>query len=175
MIRLRPYKASDAGYLLNWVDGERCFAMWCAGKFTYPLTAEQLEKYRKTYEQDEHSWIFSALDENGTPVGHFFLRGADYQKQSVHLGFIVVDPRRRGQGCGKEMVTLAVKYAFEILKMNRVTLKVFENNPAAHACYLASGFREEAYRSGDFPYKDETWGRYDMVIERIAESPGGRN
>lgn len=172
MIRLRPYKSMDAESLLNWVEDERRFAMWCAGKFTYPLTLKQLETYRKDTENEENKWIFTALNEVGRPVGHFFMRSADYQKQSVHLGFIIVDSKCRGQGIGKEMVQLAVRYAFEILKMNRVTLTVFESNPAAHACYLACGFREEAYRAEGFSYKAEKWGCYDMAIERNPASQG---
>jgi RimJ/RimL family protein N-acetyltransferase len=165
MIRLRPFKISDAEYLINWVGEERQFTMWSAGKFEYPLTKEQLIKYKEIYENDEHGWIFTALDEIGKPVGHFIMRMVDYQKQSVHLGFIIVNPEIRGKGYGKEMVSLGVKYAFEILKVKRVTLKVFENNPAAHSCYKSIGLSDEKYHEGLFTYKDEKWGLYDMAIE----------
>lgn len=168
MIRLRPFKLSDSNYLVNWFQNEVSFTQWCAGKFAYPLTVEQLEQYYHNYEQDEHAWILTALNEDGAPVGHMMMRLADYQKESIHFGFIVVDSGTRGQGYGKEMVSLAVKYAFDILKVRRATLCVFDNNPAAHACYKAVGFIDEKYNIGSFPYKDEKWGTYDMVIKNSS-------
>ncbi|MBR4965276.1 MAG: GNAT family N-acetyltransferase, partial [Lachnospiraceae bacterium] len=43
---------------------------------------------------------------------------------------------------GKRMVQMATKYAFEMLKAKKVTLGVFDNNPAAYHCYKAAGFEE---------------------------------
>jgi RimJ/RimL family protein N-acetyltransferase len=165
MVRLRPFKVSDFKYLMEWVGDERQFAMWCANKFSYPLTKQQLLDYKEMYENDEQGWIFTALSDGGKPIGHLLMRKADYSNQSVHFGFIIVDPQFRGNGIGREMVSQAVKYAFEILWVNEVTLGVFDNNPAAHRCYLAVGFQDVTYHSEKFPYKDEKWGLYDMKIQ----------
>ena len=77
------------------------------------------------------------------------MRKADYKNESIHLGFIIVDSKIRGQGYGKEMVALAVKYAFEI-KVKRVTLGVFDNNTAARCCCKSVGFVEEKYNENIF-------------------------
>ena len=37
---------------------------------------------------------------------------------------------------------LALRHAFEVMHAARVTLGVFDNNPAAYGCYKAVGFRE---------------------------------
>ncbi len=166
MLRIRPFKISDISLILNWVKEERIFKMWCAGKFKYPLTVEQLQDYKNMYEQDEYGWIFVALDEEGTPVGHFLMRMANYEKESIHLGFIVIDPKKRGLGYGKEMVELAVKYAFELLGFRRVTLGVYDVNPRAKQCYEKVGFVIETYSQDAMTYEDETWGVYNMAIER---------
>lgn len=164
MLRLRPFKLSDIEYLLNWIGDEYSFAQWCANKFDYPLTREQLLSYYKKYEMDDRGWIMTAIDENGIPVGHLLMRSADYQKESIHFGFIIVNSKIRGKGYGKEMVSLAVQYSFEILKVEQVTLAVYDNNPAAHHCYKSVGFTDVQYREGAFPFGDETWGVYDMAI-----------
>jgi len=168
MLRLRPFKISDTEYLLEWVKEERVFTMWCANKFTYPLTKEQLLEYKENYDREDNGWSFTALDETGIPVGHLMMRSADYKKQTIHFGFIIVNPKIRGKGYGKEMVGLAVKYAFEILKVRKATLAVFANNSAAHGCYKAVGFTDVTFRENSFDYKDEKWSLYDMQIE--AES-----
>ena len=72
MIRLRPYKPSDAWELLKWWDGrtEEEFVKWSAGAFTYPLTIEQLDAYFETWCLKEGGgWPVMALDASGKPVG----------------------------------------------------------------------------------------------------------
>ena len=41
MLRLRPYKPADAGYLMKWLEDERTVEFWKADRFCWPLTAEQ--------------------------------------------------------------------------------------------------------------------------------------
>jgi len=62
MIRLRPYKFSDSEYILHWFNNEFAFTQWCADKFTYPLTKEQLNEYYHNYEKDDNAWIMTALN-----------------------------------------------------------------------------------------------------------------
>jgi len=166
MIRLRPYKLSDSEYILNWFNDKFTFTQWCADKFTYPLTKEQLNEYYHNYEMDDNAWIMTALNGEGIPIGHFLMRMADYQNESIHLGFIIVDSQIRGQGYGKDMVSLAIRYSFDMLKVKRVTLGVFDNNPSAHYCYKAIGIVDEKYNKGIFPYENDKWGIYDMAIEK---------
>lgn len=166
MLRVRPYKSWDAKYIVNWIDSEEDFVKWCANLITYPLTEESLKETKDRFENNENKWLFTALDEKGTPVGFIAMMSVDYEKNSVHLGFVIVDSSKRNSGFGKQMVNQAVKYAFEILNMSRVTLKVFDNNPSAHKCYQNVGFVDEKYLEKVFPYKDEMWGCYDMSISK---------
>lgn len=51
---------------------------------------------------------------------------------------------------------MAIRYAFDMLKAEKITLGVFENNPSAYYCYKSVGFREN-------PKKE------DMVYEILGE------
>ncbi|MDF2589664.1 MAG: family N-acetyltransferase [Anaerocolumna sp.] len=165
MLRLRPYKVSDIKFLVEWTKDERLFSMWCANKFTYPLTESQLIQYKNMYDDDEFGWSFTALDEEGTPVGHILMRMADYKNASIHFGFVLIDPTKHGNGYGKEMIKLAITYATEICKVKKVTLGVFSNNHIAHNCYKSIGFVDQKYHEDIFSYKDEKWGLYDMLFD----------
>ena len=83
------------------------------------------------------------------------------------MGFVVIDPARRGRGTGKEMIRLGLRYAFDIYGAKKVSLGVFENNDPAYYCYKAAGFREvirdeeEACR-----ILGEEWKCREMIIER---------
>ncbi len=164
MLRLRPFKASDARYMLEWVKDEKAFTMWCANRFDYPLTEEQLIEYKRKNDEDEFAWSFTVLDDEGKPVGHFVMRCANYEQESIHLGFVILDDQERGKGYGKEMMNLAVKYAFELLGVKKITLGVFANNPAAHYCYLAVGFTDVKLDEKYFTYKEEKWDLCSMEM-----------
>lgn len=53
----------------------------------------------------------TAFDETGV-VGHLIMRFTDAEKTILRFGFVIVDDMKRGQGLGKEMLLLALKYAF---------------------------------------------------------------
>ena len=173
MIRLRPYKPSDGWKVIDWWDGadEETFIKWSCGKFMYPLTMEQMDSYFSRWcLQDDSGWLMTALDENGMPVGHFIMRLADYEKNAVRLGFIVVDPAARGKGYGKKMIKKALQYAFEVLGMESVSLGVFENNPQAKACYEAAGFTAKAYVPEYHAENGVTYAAYEMEAVRHEEN-----
>lgn len=142
MIRLRPFKPTDSETIATWFDDEIAFNYWSGGQYQYPLTAEQIKDKSIKYQNDENAWMMTALDENGDICGHFILRLADYEKNSIHIGHIVVSPNKRGQGLGKAMIETALKYAVDILGMKRITLGVYADNIPARKCYESIGFKE---------------------------------
>lgn len=166
MIRLRPYNSNDAKNIVNWINNERDFVKWCANLMQYPLTEKILNDMKDTLEQKEKAWFVTATNEEGVPVGFMLMGHMDYAKESIHFGFVIVDSSMRNKGYGKQMMSLAVKYVFEILNFKRITLRVFDNNPIAHSCYKALGFVDEEYVEKKFPYKDELWGSYGMALEK---------
>ena len=78
----------------------------------------------------------------------------------------VQHPEYRGKGYGKEMLLLAIKYAFEIIGVQSVHLNVFPENTKAKSCYESVGFAERKVDLNAFSFKDESWGRCNMVISR---------
>lgn len=166
MIRLRPYKDCDAEYLLQWMEDERTFVKWSANHFQYPLTREQLIAYKKINDENENSWIFTALDQKGSAIGHLLMNKLNFEENSIHFGHVLVDPSKRGNGIGKEMLNAALIYAFEVFQVSKVTLSVFDNNIQAFHCYKSLGFKTYAMYSGCFPYQNEKWGCYYMEINR---------
>ncbi|MDP4152773.1 MAG: GNAT family protein [Bacillota bacterium] len=166
MQRLRPYKDADAEYIIKWMEDESSFVKWCANHFQYPLTLEELHNYKDFHDKDEKSLLFTAVDENGVPMGHILFDKIDYSENSVHFGHVIVDPKVRGNGLGKEMLKLALQNAFDILGFSKATLAVFDNNGAAFSCYKKIGFREYKFFKEVFPFHEEKWGCYYMQIMR---------
>ena len=142
MLRLRPYKACDAQTIISWIGDEIAFRKWCADRFdTYPITAEDLNCHYDKMSGSDSFFEMTAFDETGV-VGHLIMRFTDEQKKDLRFGFVIVDDKKRGMGYGREMLQLAQQYAFDILKVDKITLGVFENNKPAYQCYLAAGFHD---------------------------------
>ena len=142
MLRLRPYKACDADAIVSWIGDERAFRKWSADRFvSWPITADDLNRHYNALADSDSFYEFTAFDDGG-PVGHLIMRFTDGRKTVIRFGFVIVDDRKRGRGYGKEMLKLAVRYAFEFLKAEKITLGVFENNESAYRCYKAAGFRD---------------------------------
>ncbi|MCI8307900.1 MAG: GNAT family N-acetyltransferase [Lachnospiraceae bacterium] len=154
-LSLRPYRKSDAQYIVNWCKDEISFRNWCADRYeTFPITPDDMNRqYTDLSDDIDGFYPMTAVDENGI-VGHMIMRFTDNGNQALRFGFVIVDDMKRGRGYGKEMLSLALKYAFEILKVGKVTLGVFENNIPAYRCYKSVGFQnveqgqDEYYKIG---------------------------
>ena len=164
-LRLRPYKRSDAKSIVSWIENEYGFRQWCADRYDhYPITPDDINAQYDGFADADWFYPVTAFNENGV-VGHMIMRFTDDAKETLRLGFIIIDSAKRGHGYGKGMLGLAVRYAFEILKAKTVTLGVFENNPAAYHCYRSAGFREMQTEPGHYRVFGEDWKCLDMIYE----------
>ena len=148
MLRLRPYKPSDAETILTWCKDETTFRKWTSDRYdTFPITETDMNhKYidnNGDCSESDNFYPMTAFDENGI-AGHLIMRFIDADKTTLRLGFVILDDTKRGMGYGKEMISLSIKYAFEILRVDKVTIGVFENNQPAYHCYKAAGFIDVA-------------------------------
>ena len=142
MLKLRPYKPCDALAITQWIKNEYAFRQWSANRYeTYPITPVDMNTYYNRDKNNENVWGMTAFDDLGI-VGHLTMRYPDSSKEEIRLGFVIVDNNRRGKGYGKEMLSLAIHYAFELLKVKKISLGVFENNISALKCYESCEFKK---------------------------------
>ena len=141
---LRPFKAVDAERILSWVNDERTFQYWSVGRYpAFPAQPEDMvDLYRRSENGSDNFYPMTAFDEQGI-FGHLILRYMDEERKHVRLGYIVVDDKRRGQGLGKILLKLSVRYAKQFLGAEKITLGVVDRNLSAAKCYEAAGFRED--------------------------------
>lgn len=135
MLRLRPYKKDDAETIMSWIKDEKVFYKWTAGILgEYPISVEQFNAV-------SNLMAFTAIDDNEI-IGFFTMRRPNEFFEELRFGFVIVDSEKRGQGYGKKMLELGLKYAKEIFGANKVSLGVFENNKSAYFCYKVIGFED---------------------------------
>lgn len=159
MIRIRPYKPKDAATILSWCRDEKSFYQWTAGILgNYPITETDFKFV-------EALMPFTAFDASGI-VGFFTLRNPGKTPDELRFGFVIVNPHRRGQGYGKEMLRLGLKFVFELYGAKRASLGVFESNPSAYYCYKAAGFRDVVLEETEtYTVLGEEWKCLELVMD----------
>ena len=175
MLKLRPYKRNDASKVASWITSEKEFYEWSAGKLgDYPATADMLNAFSEKIADDDSCYQMIAADDNEA-IGYLIIRYPENNQRLVRIGFVLLDPQRRGRGYGIGMVGLALRYSFDILKAKKVTLGVFENNEIALKTYKSAGFSEtgiiEKYElQGKILNCLELEARFDAAIKSVEES-----
>ena len=163
-MRLRQYiPALDFDRIKTWITDERTHAMWCAYRFSFPLSREDFDNVLREHAEKYGDCSFVATTDSGEAIG-FFCLSTDTAANLSMLRFVVISPELRGHGTGFEMIVLALRYAFGFAKTERVKLCVFAQNTAARRCYEKVGFTETSTDKGAFSYKDETWDRCNMEV-----------
>lgn len=160
MIRIRPYKSTDANDILSWCQDERAFYQWTAGVMgNFPITDNEFKFV-------ENLMPFTAFDEDGI-LGFFTFRNPNELVDELRLGFVIVSPSKRGRGCGKAILQLGLKYAFDIYGAKKVSLGVFENNAPAYYCYKAVGFDDVILDEIEtYSVLGEEWNCKELRIEK---------
>lgn len=166
MLRLRPYKACDAQTITKWLKSEYAFRQWSADRYEkYPITPEDMNLYYDRDKNNDKIWGMTAFDDTGI-IGHFTMRFSSGDNlNEIRLGFVIVDDEKRGQGYGKEMISLAVQYAFDFIKVKKISLGVFENNSAAIECYKSCGFKIATLENAEsYHCMGEVWNCMEMEL-----------
>ena len=161
-MKLRTYrKNEDFPLVSSWLGEERTHALWCAGLFPYPLAKADFERY---FEEREGDARYVLTEEDGRPVG-FCAYSVNEKDNSGFVKLIVVDTAARGRGYGVTMLEL-LKHAFEISRVDSVSLNVFAGNTAARNCYHKAGFTETRSIPGALEFHGEIWDKFTMTAER---------
>lgn len=140
---------------------------WCADRYErFPVTPENMNSYHQQY-INEHNSVALTMVDGEEIVGYITLRTPADNPTEQRLGFVIVDDSKRGKGLGKALVCMTVDYAFRKLEATKVSLGVFENNPAAIRCYESAGFHR-IIRQETESYKclGETWNCIEMGMFR---------
>lgn len=171
MIRLRPYKRCDAKSIVSWCKDEKTFMLWGGDHFgAYPISENIMNQ--KYFEENgdciekDNFYPVTAFDEDGI-VGHFIMRYLHGDNRILRFGWVIVDDAKRGRKYGQKMLRLGLKYAFEIMQVDQVTIGVFENNRPAYQCYLSVGFHKSEGIADSFEdIQGEKWKIIELEISK---------
>ncbi len=156
-VRLRAIERADLPAFVAWLNDPevREFIMLYS-----PLSNEQEERWFKgVLEQPTYNQPLAIEVREGDgwkPVGNCAFHVQDWRVRSAELGIFIGEKSCWGQGYGTEVMQLLLAYGFETLNLNRIYLRVYENNHRAIRAYEKAGFvhegrmRQAEFRNGNY-------------------------
>jgi diamine N-acetyltransferase len=124
-----------------------------------PLTPEGIEAVYEHFSKAGPDATGFAVYERATlrPIGTAGLSSINASHRTAELGIGIGEHDCWGKGYGTEATRLVLDYAFTMLGLNNVMLRVFSYNERAISAYKRAGFQEigrrrEAQRVGDRAY-----------------------
>lgn len=144
-IILQPFTGVDFTRLIGWIPTVHALVQWAGPSFHFPLDPSQADDYMApAREPSPTRRVYRAvLSTGGEVVGHIDLSNIDHENRVASVCRVLVDPARRGQGIGPQMVRQLVHVGFDELHLHRLDLRVFDFNAPAIACYEKVGFVRE--------------------------------
>jgi RimJ/RimL family protein N-acetyltransferase len=103
---------------------------------------------------ERYSWV---IEFEGRCVGMARLHHVDVAARNARFAIGLFRSEHRGRGFGQEATRLVLDYAFGLLGLERVQLRVLDFNRQAITCYRRCGFVEigrERVQLGDTPATD---------------------
>lgn len=158
-IYLRKMEIEDTDNIIRWRNNKRVCRNFI---------------YQKPFTRESHmNWIENVIHtgsaiqfiicekENDRGVGSVYFRDISKEHRKAEYGIFIGEDDAVSKGYGSEAAKLALSYAFETMKLHKVMLRVFADNPAAIRSYEKAGFEREAYLKDEVCIEDKF---RDMIL-----------
>jgi diamine N-acetyltransferase len=159
LVALGPLRRDLLPLYQRWInDPEVARAL---GNFL-PLTVEKETEWYESEAKSEKSALFTIYElSTRLPIGTTALIDLDHRNRRAEFGINIGEPDCRNKGYGTETTRLVLDYAFTVVGLHSVMLRVFEFNRGAVRAYEKAGFKEigrrrQSYFSGGRMW-DEIW------------------
>lgn len=156
-IRLRAMRRDDLPLFVEWFnDPEVTRGLM----HTLPLSLEDEEDWfdgaRKKPMEEHPLTIEIPAQEGWELVGNCGLFGIDWRIRSAEFGIVIGAKEHWNKGYGTEALGLMIQHGFNTLNLNRIELRVYEDNLRAIRAYEKAGFVQEGklrqghYHDGEY-------------------------
>jgi UDP-4-amino-4,6-dideoxy-N-acetyl-beta-L-altrosamine N-acetyltransferase len=157
-VYLRAITSEDTDMVVEWRNSKEVVENFI---YRQPISLEEHKKWLETEVNTGlvHQFII-CMSDSGKPVGSVYLQHFDEENHKAESGIFIGDADSKGKGIGTEAITLLKKYAFETLKLHKISARVLAYNTASVKMHEKAGYKIEAH------LKDELLinGKYEDLI-----------
>jgi RimJ/RimL family protein N-acetyltransferase len=138
-VSIRPLEEKDAATSYRWRNDPEIWR-FTARKPDGKITAEmELEWIKEVLARPNEMRFAICVGDEGEYVGNVQLTNITSEDAQFHI--FIGEKQYHGKGIGTEATRLILEYAFGVLMLKQVWLKVTEENTAGLKAYLKCGFQ----------------------------------
>jgi RimJ/RimL family protein N-acetyltransferase len=158
LVRLRAIERSDIDAIMQWVSDEEVTRFLGGEMLLGPMSRIAEEKWIEQAAAPStatHLFVIEKLGDHRY-LGSTDLHNINWVNRSAEVGIVIGDKPSWGKGYGTDAMRVLLRFAFDRLNLNRVSLRVFDYNPRAIASYEKCGFqregvlRQDKYLAGEY-------------------------
>ena len=163
-VYLSPINVDDVEMYTRWLNSLTLSVPLgqAAEVFSLPREREVLERLSKEGHQ------FAIVERSSDSLlGNCGIMDHNTGNGTAEVGIFIGDEKRRGKGYGTDALLLLASYAFKLLNLHNLLLRVASFNARAIRCYEKVGFREMGRRTEAILVNGK---RYDNVYMQLLAS-----
>jgi ribosomal-protein-alanine N-acetyltransferase len=146
-LRLLDEIHADGPYLA-WLH-DREVTRFLEARFT-DYDAVRLRNYIRTENERSNAVLFGIFRaQDGKLIGTLKLSQIRTEHRNCEIGLMIGERSEWGRGHASEAITLACRYAFETLRLHKVTAGCCSDNLGSTRAFLKAGFVQEAHLRED--------------------------
>lgn len=123
------------------------------------------EDARSWFFNGKHKYLYIIVEkQKNEPIGYCDLYNINKINRTATFGIAIGNYKNRNKGYGSSSVKLLLKYAFNQMDLNNISLTVREFNIPAIKCYTNLGFYETERQHKSILYKGKFYDNIHMEI-----------
>jgi len=167
-IRLRAIERTDLAQFVEWLNDPEVRRGLV---ISLPLSLAEEEIWYENMlkrPQEEHPLGIEIMTDDGWElIGNCGLMGFDWRVRQAEFGIFIGAKQYWNQGYGTEALKTMIRHGFHTLNLNRICLRVYENNPRAIRSYEKAGLTIEGRKRQAHYYEGQF---FDMLLMSILRS-----
>lgn len=136
----------------------------------HPQTQDSVRAFvRAVNDSSDHAMFGIFLQDGGRHIGNIKLGPIDPNHARADIGLLIGDRTQWGKGLAQEAIAAVTAYAFDTLRLNKVTAGCYASNEGSLHAFLKLGFREIGRRR-NHARTSQGWVD-DILLERCNPNP----
>ena len=157
---LRPAERADLPVFVRWfADAETTRSLAVRAPFSLAMEEKWFSQVVDGQGRSHYHFVICTLPA-GRPIGTADLRNIDLENGRAEFGISIGEKDEWNKGYGTEALGAICDFGFGALRLERISLEVYEDNARAIRSYEKAGFRHE----GRLRHAHFTKGRHCDVL-----------
>ncbi len=141
---LRPAERADIPIFVRWLnDAETTSFLMQRAPLSQAAEEQWFERMLQAQGKEHYIFVICLL-EDGRPIGTIGLHDVDGVNGNAEFGIFIGEKELWGRGYGTDALNAIVDFGFGELRLERIWLEVWTENPRAQRSYEKAGFTREA-------------------------------